>query len=198
MTNISSSNRQLKNYKSQELKWLMNRAIRAFKKTGLKLAIVMLYPFPNETTKKLRYQMEFNAIPKRLLRSEKLDPLVEFIYHISYCDYYKKALEIGNDLPIGLNIMNIFELENESLSMVSIVISDAFYDNLEDEEDWILELVKESPDVEDLYNAFQEVEQQLVTENNHTHSDDKLPKLHIKEEYQRWQQVYNKVGKILI
>ncbi|NJL79946.1 MAG: hypothetical protein HC917_15900 [Richelia sp. SM2_1_7] len=64
-------------------------------------------------------------------------------------------------------------------------------------EDWILKILKESTDVENLYNAFQKVEQQLVTENNHTHSDYKLPKLHTREEHQKWQQVYDKVGKIL-
>ncbi|NJM23797.1 MAG: hypothetical protein HC874_19400 [Richelia sp. SL_2_1] len=101
MNNFSSSNYQLKNYTNQELKWLMNRAIRAFKKTGLKLAIVMLYPFPDKTTEKLRYQLEFSAIPTRLLRSDKLNPLVEFIYHVSYCDYYGKALEIDNELPLA-------------------------------------------------------------------------------------------------
>ncbi|MEO0844001.1 MAG: hypothetical protein AAF063_34720, partial [Cyanobacteria bacterium J06643_5] len=122
---------------------------------------------------------------------------VEFIYHISYCDYYKRGTIIGKDLPIGLNIMNIFELEKESLGMNTIVISDAFYDNLEGKEEWILKVVKESPDFENIYNAFQEVEQQLVTENNHTHSDYKLPKLHTREEHQKWQQVYDKVGKII-
>ncbi|NJM23798.1 MAG: hypothetical protein HC874_19395 [Richelia sp. SL_2_1] len=93
--------------------------------------------------------------------------------------------------------MNIFELKNEYFFMISIVISDNFYDNLKGKEDWILKILKESTDVENLYNAFQKVEQQLVTENNHTHSDYKLPKLHTREEHQKWQQVYDKVGKIL-